>query len=80
MNCCKEILSILNLLGFDTQTIRKKYCLTTPIDATLFTRPNPKTFEVIIHFLLDRAYPDESKKVKVVIIEVPILTFDFRDF
>jgi hypothetical protein len=58
-----EVFNILCLLGFDPECSRQKYCLAVPIEpATLFSRPNPKNFEVIIHFLLDRFDPIESQK------------------
>ena len=63
-----ECICILKLLGLDFEKARQKYSLASNIDGkTLFSRPNPKTFEVIIHFLLERFDHNESQKVIIII-------------
>lgn len=54
------VLSTIQVHGFDIPLHEKQYKST--FNSSLFIRPNPKAFEVIIHFLLTKLDPERAEK------------------
>ena len=55
-----NILSAINLLGFDTEANEKDFKLV--FNSLTFAKPNPKAFEVIVHFLLTQLDAERAQK------------------
>lgn len=55
-----SILSTIQVCGFDTKSNEKEHKI--QFNASLFTRPNQKAFDVIVHFLLCQIDPDRGEK------------------
>ena len=55
-----DIISTLQLFGFDFQTHEKKNKLV--FNSVMFSKPNSKAFEVIIQFLFVQLDPDRAQK------------------
>ena len=56
-----DIICTLQLLGFDMQANEKKNKLV--FNSIMFTKPNPKAFEVIIHFFFVQLDPERAQKM-----------------
>lgn len=56
-----SLLSGLQLLGFDIKTNAE--VTKTKFDCNLFSKPNSKVFDVIIHFLLCKLDPEKASKL-----------------
>ena len=55
-----SILSTMQLFGFDIKSNEKEHKI--QFNVNLFTRPNQKAFDVIVHFLLCQIDPDRGEK------------------
>ena len=48
------------MLGFDFQAVEKQHKLV--FNLATFTKPNPKAFELVVHFLLSQLDPERAQK------------------
>jgi hypothetical protein len=55
-----SIMSGCRMLGFDTDSHERQYKLT--FNALTFVKPNPKAFELIVHFLLCQLDPERAQR------------------
>ena len=55
------IISTVQLFGFDVASNEKQYKIS--LNATSFTKPNPKAFELIVHFLLCQLDAERAHKL-----------------
>ncbi len=55
-----NVLSAVQLLGFDLELAEKSSKLT--LNGATFSKPNPKAFEILVHFLLGQIDSERSQK------------------
>lgn len=55
-----NVISAIKLLGFDAESNEKDFHLT--FNSLTFAKPNPKAFEVIVHFLLTHLDAERAQK------------------
>ncbi|RMZ98139.1 HAUS augmin-like complex subunit 6, partial [Brachionus plicatilis] len=56
-----SVLTTIQLFGFNIKSNEKEFKL--QFNSNMFSRPNQKAFEVIVHFLLRQIDPDKAEKV-----------------
>ena len=73
-----NVLAAIQLCGFDIEYHEKKSNLI--LDSATFCKPNPKAFEILVHFLLSQIDAERSQKVFSKSCWPPILKEQQKEF